>query len=416
MRILVHDYAGHPFQLQLSRGLAARGHRVLHCYCGATLTPRGELTRRRDDPDTFKVQCVDLPVMISKYKFVQRFKLESEYGRRLVRVCDNFQPEVILSANTPSLAQYQLARWCDRRAIRFVSWIQDMYGAAEHRILSKRLPILGNLAGRYLMWLDKQSARLSDQIVVITEDFEPVFRQWGVNPDRLHTIHNWATLDALDVVPRDNEWSRALELTDEFRFIYAGTLTRQHNPNLLLQLGRQLDARGQGQLIVVSEGDGIAWLRMQADKHRVQRLRFLGFQPFDRLAEVLGSADVLVAMLEPEAGVFCVPSKVLSYFCAGRPVLAAIPESNLAARLVKNHFLGIVVSPLAEKDFLAAAAQLQDHPEAGRQYGRNARLYAEEHFDFDRICQRFLSILEGRTEEHSLGGQSSSSRSLASTE
>jgi glycosyltransferase involved in cell wall biosynthesis len=207
-----------------------------------------------------------------------------------------------------------------------------------------------------------------------------------------------------------------MELTEQFRFIYAGTLTLQHNPNLLLQLGRQLDARGQGELIVISEGDGISWLRMQADKQRVKSIRFLGFQPFNRLAEVLGSADVLVAILEPDAGVFCVPSKVLSYLCAGKPVLAAIPETNLAARLIKNHFLGIAVNPLLEKDFLAAVEQLQNNPEACRQFGRNARAYAEEHFDFDRICQRFLAILEGKRDDTTASDHSSSERSLASTE
>ncbi len=30
MRILVHDYSGHPFQAQLSRELARRGHDVVH--------------------------------------------------------------------------------------------------------------------------------------------------------------------------------------------------------------------------------------------------------------------------------------------------------------------------------------------------------------------------------------------------
>ena len=45
MRIIVHDYAGHPFEVQLSRELAARGHDVLHLYCGSTHTPRGDLAR-----------------------------------------------------------------------------------------------------------------------------------------------------------------------------------------------------------------------------------------------------------------------------------------------------------------------------------------------------------------------------------
>src|SRR5688572_25089026 len=106
MRIIVHDYAGHPFQVQLSRALAARGHEVLHLYCGSTHTPRGELQRRPDDPAGFDIRDVTLAQMIPKTSFVRRFRLESDYGRRLVAACDAFQPEVILSANTPSIAQH----------------------------------------------------------------------------------------------------------------------------------------------------------------------------------------------------------------------------------------------------------------------------------------------------------------------
>ena len=51
MKILVHDYAGHPFQVQLSRELASRGHTVRHAYAGGLQTPRGELQKRESDPD-----------------------------------------------------------------------------------------------------------------------------------------------------------------------------------------------------------------------------------------------------------------------------------------------------------------------------------------------------------------------------
>ena len=44
MRILVNDYAGHPFQLQLSRSLARDGHTVLHTYFGAYRPRKGAPT------------------------------------------------------------------------------------------------------------------------------------------------------------------------------------------------------------------------------------------------------------------------------------------------------------------------------------------------------------------------------------
>jgi hypothetical protein len=41
MRIAVCDYCGHPFQVQLSRQLARRGHDVLHLHSADFVTPKG---------------------------------------------------------------------------------------------------------------------------------------------------------------------------------------------------------------------------------------------------------------------------------------------------------------------------------------------------------------------------------------
>src|SRR5262245_65296140 len=41
LRILVHDFAGHPFQIDLSRALARRGHIVQHVYCGSYTSGKG---------------------------------------------------------------------------------------------------------------------------------------------------------------------------------------------------------------------------------------------------------------------------------------------------------------------------------------------------------------------------------------
>ena len=40
-RVLVHDFAGHPFQIDLSRALARRGHVVQHVYCRSYTSGKG---------------------------------------------------------------------------------------------------------------------------------------------------------------------------------------------------------------------------------------------------------------------------------------------------------------------------------------------------------------------------------------
>ncbi len=119
----------------------------------------------------------------------------------------------------------------------------------------------------------------------------------------------------------------------------------------------------------------------------------LPFQSYERLAEVMSSAAVLLAILEPEAGVFSVPSKVLSYHCAERPILAAIPRENLAARIIERNGSGVVVEPGDDEAFIGAAMALLDDAERRRAMGARARAYAESAFDITTITERFEHIL-----------------------
>jgi colanic acid biosynthesis glycosyl transferase WcaI len=394
MKLLVHDYVGHPFQVQLSRGLAARGHTVLHVFSGSYLTPHGDLTVHADDPESFAIEPIVLNQQVAKYRFVQRFWLEAEYARRLTRICDEFRPDAVLSANAPSIVQNALSRWCHDRSVGSVFWIQDLYGQAAYRILSKKLPGLGHLVGKYFMRLDRQSAQMSTGIVAITEDFLPYFSSWNLDADRVHVIPNWAPLADLPQCPKDNSWASKQGLDPSVtRFLYSGTLSIRHNPEFLVQLAVKLRDWGNAELILVSEGDAAQSVVKRAAELGLSNVRHFGFQPFADMPEMMASADVLVSLLEADAGVFCVPSKVLTYMCAGRAQLLAVPGDNLVSRVVKRHEIGLVSEPSRCEKFLDNAEQLYSDAELRASCGRAAREFAELNFDFDRICDRFETIL-----------------------
>ena len=115
----------------------------------------------------------------------------------------------------------------------------------------------------------------------------------------------------------------------------------------------------------------------------------------DRYPDILGAADVLVALLEPTAGTFSVPSKVLSYLCAGRPILAAIPPENLAARTIERAGAGLVV-PADRRGVVPRGRQAAPH-RRGRcapRPGDGRRAYAEATFDTEVITDRFQDVIE----------------------
>ena len=394
MRLLVHDFAGYPYPAQLSRALAARGHTVRHVYCASIpTTPGGDLQPGPDDPPTLAIEPIHLAEPLAKFSFVKRWRQETAYGHLAAAAVRRFRPDVVISSNTPLDAHRALMRACRDVDARFVFWVQDLLGVAAHRILRRKLPVVGDLIGRYYVWLEQTQLRHSAAVVMLTDDFRPLLRRWQVPEPKLFTIENWAPLEALPVRPKANAWAQAHGLAETQNLIYAGTLAMKHNPDLLLRAALRLRDRPDVRVVVLSQGPGADWLRQQKAAHGLGGLLIQDFEPFERMPEVMGAADVLLAVLERDAGVFSVPSKVLAYLCAERPVLLAVPPENLIARIVGGHEAGLVVPPDAPDAFADAAERLLRDADLRARLGRNARRYAETTFDIDRIAGDFERVL-----------------------
>lgn len=396
MKILVHDYAGHPFQVQLSRELARRGHEVRHAYAGALQTPRGELQRRDDDPQGFdSVEvAMDPDYARHKYSFRRRRGMEVGYGKTAGEMIMDWKPEVVLSSNTPTESQAGILAASQAVGARFLFWCQDFYSIAVDKLVRKKIPVVGRFVGSYYKWLDRKQLQASDHIVAITEDFKPIMvDEFGVDPGKVSVISNWAPIGSLPRLEKDNAWARKQGLEDKFVFLYTGTLGMKHNPNLLGALAERFRGDSSVRVVVISEGIGADWLRKEKEARALDNLVLLPYQPFADLPQVLATGDVLTGVLEEDAGIFSVPSKVLTYLCAGKPILLAVPSVNLAARIIREEKAGLTVAPADEEGYLAAAESLHADPgESGAMAGR-ARAYAERTFDIGAIADQFEEIL-----------------------
>lgn len=395
MRILIHDYAGHPFTTALSRELARLGHEVAHVFASDLQTPRGDMKRRASDADglAFHEVPMDPEYARYKYKFLRRRSMEIGYGRRAGDFIREWKPDAVLSGNTPTEAQEPITRATLDAGGRFHYWLQDFYSLAVDKILRKKLPVAGMAVGAYYKFLEGRQFRRSSQIVAITGDFTPILgEEFGVTDDRVAVVPNWALIEELPMKPKDNPWSRKHGLHDKFIFLYSGTIGMKHNPGLLLELAKRFQNVPDVRVLVVSEGIGAEWLKKEA-AGKMDNLIILPYQPFSDLPDVLATGNVLVGILEPDAGVFSVPSKTLSYLCAGRPLLLSIPPENLAARITRDEGAGLTVSPSDIEGFVAAATELHADETRGGEMGKNARAYAEKTFAIGPIAANFESIL-----------------------
>jgi glycosyltransferase involved in cell wall biosynthesis len=171
-------------------------------------------------------------------------------------------------------------------------------------------------------------------------------------------------------------------------FLYAGTLGLKHRPDLVYMLAEAV--QGKANVVVVSEGVGRGYL---SSRPGLPNLKLLDFQPYEKLPEILAAADVLLATLEEDAGAFAVPSKVLTYLCAGRPVLLTAPRENLAAEILRRSGGGVAVGSHEPGAWVEAARSLAEDAEWRAAMGARARQYAEATFDIEKIAGRFEAVL-----------------------
>jgi colanic acid biosynthesis glycosyl transferase WcaI len=389
LRLVIHDYSGHPGQVHLSRELARRGHYVEHQYCASYTTGRGATERRESDPESFTVRAVDLSSEFARYSPFVRLWQELQYARMSTRAILAARPDVAVLSNIPLLSLFVLTLFLRLRRVPYVFWQQDVYSEAIRVIARDRLGLLGCLVGWIAGCAERQVARGAGAIVAISGTFIEQLDAWGVHASKVHVVPNWAAIDEMPLRPRDNAWAKTHGLVGVPVVMYAGTLGLKHDPSALSTLART--APSGSRMVVLSEGRGRDWLESQAGE--ASGLMLFDYQPYEQLPDVLATADVLLVVLERDASRYSVPSKVLNYFCAGRPVLALLPPDNAVANMVEEAEAGIVIAPGDADAASAALRSLLSSPAVRDRMGTAARCYAERTFDVRRVGDRFESLL-----------------------
>lgn len=394
MRLNIHDFSGHPFQVQLSRELAGRGHFVVHGFSPQFVTGRGRLELEPTDPENLRIEGITCCRPMIKYSPVGRMRFEVSYAAAWRAALERDPADVVVACNVPMFALARMQRYFAKHSQPWVLWHQDLYSLGVGAEMARMLPgPVSGAARAFVERVERAQVAGASGVVAITHAMPEQYQRWGVHRP-VEVVPNWAPLDEITPGARDNDWSRAQGLPPStVRLMYAGTLGRKHNPLLLLDVLDSVRARGVDAILVVaSEGVGAEDLASAArGRHDVC---VVGYQPARALSDMLASADAVIALLEPDAAQFSVPSKVLSYLSAGRTIVALMPADNPASDHV-HRAGGFVGSPCKAGADAAGrwVARVAADPAGFASIGHIARATAEQDFEIDRIADSFERIL-----------------------
>jgi colanic acid biosynthesis glycosyl transferase WcaI len=186
----------------------------------------------------------------------------------------------------------------------------------------RKVGVLPTPTGWFYRLLEGHQSRNSDAVVAISDDFVPLAASWSGSKGKVTGIETWAAVDDFPLLTKVSAWSTRHECESSVNFVYSGTLGLKHKPELLAELAPQLAGYFGG---CRSERCGPGSSHPRPKRPWASGAEATTRATRGRTAQVLAASDVLIAIIDSEAGSFAVPSKVQSYLCAGRPVLLAAP-------------------------------------------------------------------------------------------
>lgn len=249
---------------------------------------------------------------------------------------------------------------------------------------------LGMVKSRILIGIarliEKSCYRSADRILAVTLGIARTLKERGW--DKAVYFPNGVETARFE---RGNGWvfKRDHGLGGKFVVMYAGTHGISQALGNALDAARLLESDARIRFVFVGDGAEKADLQRRAGPN----VLFLDSLSRDAMPGVLAAADAILVSLK-DLPLFrgAVPSKTYEGMAAGKPIVMVAKDE--APELILRADAGIVVPPGEPEPLAEAIRVLADDPRECGRMGDNGRRFVREHFDRDRLADRFEALLK----------------------
>ncbi|MEY2958931.1 MAG: hypothetical protein RLZZ01_1499 [Actinomycetota bacterium] len=264
--------------------------------------------------------------------------------------------------------------------------VQDVFPDAAVRtgaIVDRRLIRLAEM-------LERWTYRRSAAVTVLSDDLAANVRG-KIGEDRaaaVRVIPNFVDTDRIRPGDRLTAYRAEFSLGDGPVVLYAGNVGLSQSFDLMEEAARRCP-----DITFVVNGDGSARSDLERRVADLANFRVVGFQPVERLPEVLASGDIHLVLLRRGLGDVSVPSKSYSSLAAGRPVVAAIDPGTEIPRLLDAARAGRCVDPDDVDGFVETLRSLLDDPDERARMGASGRTWVVDHASPSAVGAAYAELL-----------------------
>ncbi|HEV2916062.1 MAG TPA: glycosyltransferase family 4 protein [Pyrinomonadaceae bacterium] len=303
--------------------------------------------------------------------------------------------DVVMALTTPPLIGLVALVVGRARGMRSVALVEDVYPdiAVALGALGPRNPLT-----RALDYLGRLILRRSERIVVLGDCMrERILAKLGESAaGRIDVIRNWADRAQFEQSrDRENPFIAEHDLKDRFVVLFSGNLGRVNEFETVLEAARILHDSREILFLFVGEGARCAEIKSFGERHGLENLRLLPYQPREAVPHSLAAGHALLVTLAEGLAGLSVPSKAYAILAAGRPILYVGDRRSDVARMVEEEGCGAVVAAGASEQLARIITDWANDRAKLQELGQRARLLFEKRFCRERAVTAYLKTLEG---------------------
>jgi glycosyltransferase involved in cell wall biosynthesis len=301
------------------------------------------------------------------------------------------RPRLVIAVS-PALFSTALAvlrlRVTPRRP-RLVVWVQDIYTLGLAEIGEGR-----GLTQRVTRWVESQTLCAADRVVVIHQCFKDfLVQELGVAESKVVVVRNWTHLALSDQVDSCSAKAKLNWPANVTVAVHTGNMGAKQGLENIVDAARIADNQS-APVYFVLVGDGGERRALEKRARGISCLAFVDPLAEEEYEWALSAADVLLVNEKPGVAAMAVPSKLTSYFAAGRPVVAATDPIGVTASEVRASEAGVIVPAGDPGALLHAILAVGADAEAATQLGLNGRRYRLSVLDQEAAIKKWSDLVE----------------------
>jgi colanic acid biosynthesis glycosyl transferase WcaI len=321
------------------------------------------------------------PTFLKRIIHILSFTWGSFWNLWKIKKCDVVISIVPFTSST-------LLGYIQKRRFSAKSWIhiQDFeFDAAFQSGLTKSGEQKGGMLYRFLMWVEKSLFSKADKVSTISHTMIEKLKKKTTAPT--YFLPNW-----IDEKQMDPAFAKAHSYltSPKFKILYSGNIGDKQDWDFFMKFAQEIDDK-RFEIIIVGDGSKRAWLEEEIKSYPA--ISLYPPVPYEKLSDLLCSADVHILFQKPEVLDTVMPSKILGMMASAKPsIITGHAQSEVATSMSLSQ--GGYYS--SEKEVSTVVSQLEalaNSPDISKEMGIKARKYVVSNFAKNQILDSFLKEL-----------------------